>query len=68
MFKCNICDKQIDEDYGGVALMLAFCINHTTNLINVALCESCYKMYADEPMRMLNDRCLLDINFGGNQR
>lgn len=62
MFKCNICKKDVDID--GVAMMLAFCIRHRTNLINVALCESCYKMCADESMRILNDRCLLDIDFG----
>jgi hypothetical protein len=64
MNKCNICQNEINYIEGGAALMMAFVRGHTTNLINVSVCETCYKIFMDKPMRMLNDNCLLNVSFG----
>ena len=64
MNKCNICQNEINYTAGGAALMMAFVRGHTTNLINVSVCETCYKIFMDTPMKMLNEKCMLNINFG----
>ena len=61
---CNICQNEINYIEGGAALMMAFVRGHTTNLINVSVCETCYKIFMDAPMKMLNEKCMLNINFG----
>ena len=64
MNKCNICQKELSYKDGEAALMMAFVRCNTTNLINVGLCKECYETFMDEPMRMLNEKCMLNINFG----
>ena len=61
---CNICQKELSYNDGEAALMMAFVRCNTTNLINVGLCKECYEIYMDKPMRMLNEKCMLNINFG----
>lgn len=63
-FNCNICKSQTDVINGGIALMMALCIKSTTNLINIALCENCYKELAEKPLKELNEVAKLNINFG----
>lgn len=67
MNTCNICNNEIDYTVGGAALMMAFVRGHTTNLINVSVCETCYKIFMDTPMKMLNDKCMLNIDFGDKE-
>ncbi len=61
--KCNICDREVDVNNGGAALMLAFCHNHTTNLINVSVCKECYYMFLEKPMKLLKENVGLNIDF-----
>ena len=56
MNKCNICQKELSYKDGEAALMMAFVINNTTNLINIGVCKNCYKTFLDGPMRMLNEK------------
>ena len=61
--KCNKCRKEVDVNNGGCAIMLAFCHNHSTNLINVAFCSDCYDELVDKEMRALNEKANLRIHF-----
>lgn len=67
MNTCNICNNEINYTAGGAALMMAFVRGHTANLINVGVCETCYKIFMDTPMKMLNEKCMLNINFGDKE-
>lgn len=64
MFNCNICNSKTDITEGGVALMMAMCIKSTTNFCNIALCEKCYKAFAEKPLKELNEKAMLNICFG----
>ena len=61
---CNICGHEVKVEDGGCALMMAFCRRHTTNLINLAFCKSCYEMFLEEPLHLLNKNAMLNIVFG----
>lgn len=61
--KCNKCRKEVDVNNGGCAIMLAFCHNHSTNLINVSFCSDCYDELVDKELRVLNEKANLRIHF-----
>lgn len=61
--KCNICGGEVSYQDGGVALMMAFCIKNTTNLINLSFCNECYNVLLEKPMHDLNTAGGLNINF-----
>ena len=62
--KCKRCKKEVDVNNGGCAIMLAFCRNHNTNLINVSFCADCYKKYVNSYIHMLDTNAKLGIVFG----
>ena len=64
MFNCNICNTKTDINEGGAALMMTLCVGHSTNLINVSLCKECYQMFAEKPLKELNEKAMLNICFG----
>lgn len=68
MNKCNICDNDVDFQAGGCAIMMAMCRKHTTNLINVAVCEDCYKMLVERPLMALNLSAGLNLDFGEGEQ
>ena len=39
MYNCAVCKTKTDVVNGGIALMVAMCIESTTNFCNMALCE-----------------------------
>ena len=63
VIKCHKCHKEVDVNNGGCAIMLAFCHNHSTDLINVAFCSNCYYEFIDKDIRLLNEKANLRIHF-----
>lgn len=61
---CHKCNKEVDVNNGGCAIMLAFCRNHTTNLINLSYCHDCYNTFVDHDLRNLNAVANLGLIFG----
>lgn len=61
---CHKCGKEVDVNAGGCAMMIAFCRNHTTNLINLSFCRDCYDKFIDYDLRNLNVVADLGILFG----
>lgn len=64
MNKCNLCDREVNIQEGGCALMMAFCHKSTTNLINISFCKGCYDAFLDKHMRAMNEDACLNIAFG----
>lgn len=64
MNKCNLCNREVDINDGGCALMMAFCRQHTTNLINISFCKDCYNAFLDKHLRAMNYDACLNIDFG----
>lgn len=64
MKDCNCCGKEVDFEQGGAALMIAFCVNHSTTLTNVAFCGECYKALVEENLKKLDGSATLMLNFG----
>ena len=62
--KCNCCGKPVDFGQGGVALMLAFCVNSSTTLTNVAFCGKCYKALVEGNLKKLDGSATLGLCFG----
>lgn len=60
---CHKCNKEVDVNNGGCAIMLAFCHNHSTNLINLAFCSDCYDKFVDKEMRVLNETADMRLYF-----
>lgn len=60
---CNICEKEPKYEDGGVALMITFVRNGCVNLVNVSLCGECFEKYASKPLRTLDEKCGLHIDF-----
>ena len=59
MNNCQLCNKEVDINDGGCALMIAFCRNHSANLSNVCFCKGCYNALLKEPIRALaNAACV----------
>ena len=61
---CHKCGAKVDVNNGGCAMMIAFCRNHTTNLINLSFCRDCYDTFIDHNLRNLNTVVNLGILFG----
>lgn len=60
---CHKCGMEVDVNNGGCAILLAFCHNNSTNLINFAFCSNCYNEFVDKEMRALNDSANLRLYF-----
>ena len=67
MYNCAVCKTKTDVVNGGIALMVAMCIESTTNFCNMALCEKCYKKYAEKPLRELSEKAKLSLYFGDDE-
>lgn len=61
---CHKCNKEVSVNNGGCVLMIAFCHNYSTNLINLAFCSDCYDKFVNKEMRALNDTADLRLYFG----
>jgi hypothetical protein len=62
MTKCNVCGKNFALPKDGVALMMAFVHRHTTALVNVSICNWCYREYGiDDAIKTLNKSACLHI-------
>lgn len=60
--RCNICGEAT-EDNLGCALMMAFCVEHTTNLTNVTFCKECYGKYVEGNLIKLSHSAQLRLEF-----
>lgn len=67
MKDCNCCGKEVDVNNGGCALMMAFCINHSTTLTNIAFCKECYEALVKPDLERLNASATLMLDFGENE-
>ena len=62
MTKCNVCGEKLALPKDGVALMMAFVNRHTTSLVNVSICNRCYREYGiDDTIKTLNKSACLHI-------
>ena len=61
---CKCCGKEVDVNNGGCALMMAFCIGHTTTLTNIAFCKECYEVLVEKDLKSLNASASLGLIFG----
>ena len=60
MTYCQLCNRDVDINSGGAALMIAFCRNHSTNLTNISFCKDCYNALLKEPIRKLADAACVE--------
>ena len=62
MTKCNVCGENFALPKDGVALMTAFVHGCTTSLVNVAICNRCYRERGiDDAIKTLNKSACLHI-------
>ena len=45
--------------------MRTFCIEDTTDILNLTFCKSCYKEQVESPLKVLDESANLELWFGG---
>lgn len=63
MSRCKICGAEVDVNGGGAAIMMAFCVRHTTNMINLSYCKDCYEIIVKKRLKALDDAAELNMYF-----
>ncbi len=62
--KCDVCGTEVEfGDGGGAALMMAFCVSHSTSLTNISFCKDCYQLLLKEPLKKLAENCCIELTF-----
>lgn len=63
MNNCKLCGAKVDVNGGGAAIMIAFCVRHTTNMINLSYCKDCYDVIVKKRLKALDDAAELGMYF-----